>query len=151
VSWKWTRICAVLITLGVIRSSVELLAGGHAAGKCRGSEPHAGSPRFIVVVFRAGARLHAGRPELHNGGLGAVRLEVAGLGISSVHHGGMVQHACMRVYAGQNEEEESMREREVQPSFSPLGTTGNSSMAFLFLRRSMSAYVCLGRGWIGVV
>jgi hypothetical protein len=33
VSWKWTRIRAVLITLGVIRSSVELLAGGHAAGK----------------------------------------------------------------------------------------------------------------------
>jgi hypothetical protein len=30
-----------------------------------------------------------------------------------------------------NEEEESMREREVQPSFSPLGTTGNSSMSFL--------------------
>jgi hypothetical protein len=115
VSWKWTRLRAVLVTLGVVRSSVELLACGHAAvifGECRGSEPHAGSPRFAVVVFRAGARLHTGRPELHNGGLGAVRPEVAGLGISSVHHGGMVQHACMRVCAGQNEEEESMRERE---------------------------------------
>jgi hypothetical protein len=145
VSWKWTRLRAVLVSLGVVRSSedgVKLLTGGHAAiifGECRGSEPHAGSPRFAVVVFRAGARLHAGRPELHNGGLDAARPEVAGLGISSVRHGGMVQHACMRVYAGQNDEEESMREREIQPSFSPLGTTGNSSMAFLFLRRSMSA------------
>jgi hypothetical protein len=33
----------------------------------------------------------------------------------------------------QNDEEESMREREIQPSFSPFGTTGNSSMAFLFV------------------
>jgi hypothetical protein len=43
VSWKWTRLRAVLISLGIIRSSedgVKLLAGGHAAiifGKCRGS------------------------------------------------------------------------------------------------------------------
>jgi hypothetical protein len=39
-SWKWR-------VLG-------LYAGGHAAvifGKCRGSEPHAVSPRFAIVVF----------------------------------------------------------------------------------------------------
>jgi hypothetical protein len=55
----------------------------------------------------------------------------------------MVQHVCMRVYAGQNEEEESMREREVQPSFSPLGTTGNSSMSFTSCAWSMSACGCM--------
>jgi hypothetical protein len=61
VSWKWTRLRAVLVSLGVVRCSeidVKLLAGGHAAVifgkcKCRGSEPHAGSPRFAVVVFSA--------------------------------------------------------------------------------------------------
>jgi hypothetical protein len=52
----WTHIRAVLVTLGVVHNSVELLAGGHAAvifDKCRGSEPHAGSPHFAVLVFNA--------------------------------------------------------------------------------------------------
>jgi hypothetical protein len=101
VSWKWTRLRAVLVSLGVVRSSeddVKLLAGGHADvifGKCRGSEAHAGSPRFTVVVFSAGARLHADRPELHDDGLGAVRAEIAGLGISSVRHGAACMYACV--------------------------------------------------------
>jgi hypothetical protein len=44
VSWKWTRLRAVLVSLDVVRSSedgVKLLTGGHAAvifGECRGSE-----------------------------------------------------------------------------------------------------------------
>jgi hypothetical protein len=136
VSWKWTRLRAVLVSLGVVHRTevdVKLLAGGHAAVifgkcKCRGSEPHAGSPRFAVVVFSAPS-------------MGIVRAPGCTLAAPSFTTAGqtpttpkspcvMVQHACMRVYAGQNEEEESMRDREVQPSFSPLGTTGNSSMSF---------------------
>jgi hypothetical protein len=106
--------------LGIVRSSeddVKLLAGGHATvifgtcrgsephagsprftvifGTCRGSEPHAGSPRFTVVVFSAGARLHAGRPELPDDGLSAVRAEIARLGIIAVRHGATCMYACV--------------------------------------------------------
>jgi hypothetical protein len=136
VSWKWTRLRAVLVSLGIIRSSeddVKLLAGSHAAaifGKRRGSEPHAGSPRITVVVFSAGARLQAGHPELHDDGLGAVRAEIAGLGIISVRHGATYMYACVCWTEQGRREHEG--ERESQPSFSPLGTTGANSMAFLF-------------------
>jgi hypothetical protein len=53
------------------------------------------APRFAVVVFSAGAGLHAGRPELHNCGLSAVRAEVTGLGTSSVRHGAACMYACV--------------------------------------------------------
>jgi hypothetical protein len=118
--------------LGVVRSSVEQLTGGHAAvifGKCRGSEPHAGSPRFAVVIFSAGAGLHAGRPELHNGGLSAVRAEVTGLGTSPVRHGVARKYVCV-CWVERWRENARERKREIQPSFSPLGTTGANSMVF---------------------
>jgi hypothetical protein len=88
-----------------------------------------GSPRFAVVVFSAGARLHAGRPELHNGGLGAVRAEVTGLGISFARHGATCMYACV-CWVERWRENARERKREIQPSFSPLGTTGANSMVF---------------------
>jgi hypothetical protein len=75
VSWKWTRLRAVLVTLGVVCSSeddVELLTGGHAAvifliTLCvvRNSEDDVELHTIIVVVGVKihGSRLHAGNQE----------------------------------------------------------------------------------------
>jgi hypothetical protein len=74
------------------------------------------------------------------------------LGTSPMCHGAACMYACVCwVERWRENARERERKREIQPSFSPLGTTGANSMAFLFFRRSICVYVCLGRGWVGVV
>jgi hypothetical protein len=140
--------------LGVVHNSVELLAGGHAAvifGKCRGSEPHAGSPRFAVLVFNAPSVGMARAPGCT---LTAPSFTTVGQTPSArpsrrigdeLYASWCRVHVCVCMPEGESMKE---RERENQPAFSPLGTTGANFMAFLFFHLLICVYVCLGRGWV---